>query len=60
VNNLLLEDILIANQIVEPAKIAQAAYLAGCCYLTVCVDNSDNIHALENAASSQGTTIQTE
>lgn len=52
-----IEDILIANQIVEPTKIARAAYLAGCCYLTVCVDNRDNIHALENAASSQGTTI---
>jgi 3-hydroxy-D-aspartate aldolase len=33
------------------------AYLAGCCYLTVCVDNADNIYALEKAASEQGTTI---
>ena len=41
----------------EPFKIARVAYLAGCCYLTVCVDNADNIHVLENAASSQGTAI---
>jgi 3-hydroxy-D-aspartate aldolase len=52
-----IEDILIANQIVEPSKIARVANLAGCCYLTVCVDNADNIHAIEKAASSQGTII---
>lgn len=52
-----IENILIANQIVQPSKIARVAYLAGCCYLTVCVDNGDNIYALEKAASEQGTTI---
>lgn len=52
-----IEDILIANQIVQPSKIARVAYLAGCCRLTVCVDNTDNIHALERAASEQGATI---
>lgn len=52
-----IEDVLIANQIVQPSKIARVAYLAGCCYLTVCVDNADNIHALEAAASEHGTTI---
>lgn len=52
-----IDDILIANQIIQPSKLARVAYLAGCCYLTVCVDNADNIRALERAASEQGTTI---
>jgi 3-hydroxy-D-aspartate aldolase len=52
-----IEDILIANQIIQPSKIARVAYLAGCCHLTICVDNEDNIFALERAASEQGTTI---
>ena len=52
-----IEDVLIANQITSPSKIAKAAYLAGCCRLTVCVDNAENIAQLEAAASFQGTTI---
>ena len=52
-----IEDVLIANQITQPSKIAQAAYLAGCCRLTVCVDCAVNIKALEAAASIQGTII---
>ncbi len=52
-----IEDILIANQVVQPSKIARVAYLAGCCHLTVCVDNADNVYALEKAASIQGSTI---
>jgi len=52
-----IEDVLIANQIVEPSKLARVAYLAGCCRLTVCVDQIQNIHALEAAAATQGTTI---
>ena len=52
-----IEDVLIANQIVEPVKVARAAYLAGCCKLTVCVDKADNIDALQRAAAEQNTTI---
>ena len=50
-----IEDVLIANQIVDPSKLDRAAHLAGCCYLTVCVDNAENIKALENAAAHQNT-----
>jgi len=52
-----INDVLIANQIVEPVKIARAAYLATCCKLTLCVDNIDNIRALERAAAAQDAII---
>ena len=52
-----IDDILIANQIVEPSKIARVAYLAGCCRLTVCVDREENIMQLQTAAQTQNTTI---
>ncbi len=50
-------DILIANQIVDPAKIARLATLAGQCRLTVCVDDLDNVRALSRAAEAAGTTL---
>ena len=52
-----IEDILIANQIVDPAKIRKLADLAKHCRLTVCVDNIENIDALSQAAKNCGTTI---
>jgi len=52
-----VEDILIANQIVDPAKLRRLADLAGNCRLTVCVDHPDNIAALSAAAKSCGTTV---
>ena len=52
-----VEDVLIANQIVEPSKIARLAYLAGCCRLTVCVDRAENILQLQAAATVQDTKI---
>jgi len=52
-----IEDILIANQIVEPKKITRLAQLAGDCHLTVCVDNLENIKALSAAAKLAGTVI---
>jgi len=52
-----IEDILIANQVVQPSKIARVAYLARCCRLTVCVDAAENIRELEKAAAVQGATI---
>ena len=45
-----INDILIANQIVEPAKIRQLATLAGMSRMTVCVDDADNAKALSRAA----------
>lgn len=42
-----VEDILIANQIVQPEKLTKLAALARRCRLTVCVDCEENILALE-------------
>lgn len=52
-----ITNILIANQIVQPSKLKRAAKLAGSCYLTVCVDNLENINALSEAAKAEGTYI---
>ena len=52
-----VEDILIANQICDPAKIRRLADLAANCRLTVCVDSAENIRALSAAAKSCGSTI---
>ena len=52
-----IEDILIANQIVEPQKISKAAFLAKACRLTVCVDNEENVDALNNAAKNADSII---
>lgn len=50
-------DVLIANQVVEPAKIDRLAWLAGLCRLTVCVDDAENARALSRAAAHAGTTV---
>ena len=52
-----VENILIANQVTDLQKISRAAALAGCCNLTVCVDDAKNIENLSAAASLHGTTI---
>jgi D-serine deaminase-like pyridoxal phosphate-dependent protein len=50
-------DILVANQIVGPAKLERLAKLAGRARVTVCVDDADNVHALGAAAHAAGTTL---
>lgn len=52
-----IENILIANQIVDPAKIRRLAELAGKCRLTVCADDAENLRALSRAAENAGTLI---
>ena len=52
-----IDDVLIANQIVEKGKLQRLAYLAGLCRLTVCVDDIGNAEALSQAACAAGTTI---
>jgi D-serine deaminase-like pyridoxal phosphate-dependent protein len=51
------EDVLIANQIAGPAKLAQAASLANCCKLTVAADSVLNVKQLEEAAAAQNAKI---
>ncbi|MEA5038451.1 MAG: DSD1 family PLP-dependent enzyme [Clostridiaceae bacterium] len=52
-----IEDVLIANQLTEPSILSRAAYLAGCCRLSVCVDRMENIEQLEKAAACAGSVI---
>lgn len=52
-----VEDILIANQIVDTAKIARLAVLAKCSHMTVCVDALKNIEDLQQAAQLQNSMI---
>lgn len=51
------EDILIANQVTAPEKIARLSYLANCCRLSVCVDSDENIDDLQKACALSGATL---
>lgn len=52
-----IEDILIANQVVEKSRIARLAWLAKGCRMTVCADQAQNIRDLEQAAALEGSRI---
>lgn len=52
-----IEDILIANQITDKAKISRLAHLANACRLTVCVDDKNNTAEIEKAAALAGSTV---
>ena len=52
-----VEDILIANQIVDKKKISRLASLALDCRLTVCVDNEENVRNIDAAAALAGSTV---
>jgi D-serine deaminase-like pyridoxal phosphate-dependent protein len=51
-------DILIANQIVGPIKIARLVALRPKCDVIVAVDNRDNVTAIAQAAQAAGVTIR--
>lgn len=52
-----IPDVLIANQVTVPSKISRLAYLASCCRMTVCVDDPENIRALEAACALEGSLL---
>ncbi len=52
-----IDDVLLANQVTEPEKIARLAWLARLCRLTVCVDDEENAKALSRAAVYAGSTV---
>ena len=52
-----VENILIANQVVDPKKVRRLGDLAANCRLTVCVDNKENIDAISLAAVHSESTI---
>jgi len=51
-----IPDILIANQVTAPGKLARLARLAGRCTLTVAIDDLENAKAIAAAAREAGTT----
>jgi D-serine deaminase-like pyridoxal phosphate-dependent protein len=52
-----IQDVLIANQVVDPVKVSRLAGLARIAKLSVAVDNLDNVRALSKAAKEHGSTI---
>lgn len=52
-----IENILIANQVVQPSKVKRVAELAKDHYIIICVDDKDNIKALSDAAMEAGSQI---
>ncbi|MFL5340105.1 MAG: DSD1 family PLP-dependent enzyme [Gemmataceae bacterium] len=50
-------DILIANQVVDPAKLRRVAALARRVRLAVCVDDAENVTVLSEAARAAGSTV---
>ena len=52
-----VNDVLIANQIVQNSKVSRLAYLANKCKLTVCVDNKRNVDDISNAAVAANSTV---
>jgi len=53
-----IRDVLIANQIVSPHKIARLINLAKHSEIMVAVDNVHNVQAISDAASAKGVTIR--
>jgi D-serine deaminase-like pyridoxal phosphate-dependent protein len=53
-----VKDILVANQIVGPIKIARLVALRSICDVMVAVDNADNVAAIAAAAEAAGMTIR--
>ena len=52
-----VEDILIANEVVQPEKLGRLAVLAKKCRLSICVDMAENVLALERAMAAQDATL---
>ena len=52
-----IRDILIANEIVGPLKIARLVELARRCKVTVAVDDAENVRQLSEAAAGAGVTL---
>lgn len=52
-----IENILIANQIVDEDKLVRVALLAKKCHLTICVDDMDNAGKLNAACEANGSSL---
>ncbi len=49
-----IDDVLVTNVVVDPAKILRLAALARLCRVGVCVDDESNVNALDDAAERMG------
>ncbi|MFN7001373.1 MAG: alanine racemase, partial [Elioraea tepidiphila] len=52
-------DILVSNEVVGPAKLRRLAGLTKLAHVAVCVDDAEQVWALEQAAEALGTRIET-
>ena len=52
-----IKDVLLANEVTQPAKMEKLALLAKECHMTVCVDQMENLLALNEAAKKAGSTL---
>jgi 3-hydroxy-D-aspartate aldolase len=53
-----IDDVLISNQVVDPARIERLAMLALRARMLICVDDSDNVTNLSAAAARHGSRIE--
>ena len=54
-----IKDVMVSNQVTEPAKIKRLANIPKLgCRVLVCVDDPENVKALSNAAMTAGTEIE--
>lgn len=53
-----IDDVLISNQVVDPAKIQRLVALASRARVRVCVDNASNVGQLSTAAGQQGVLLE--
>jgi len=53
-----IEDVLIANQLVQRDKVAEVAALAADHRITIAVDNADNVRQLSQAAGEAGSQLE--
>jgi 3-hydroxy-D-aspartate aldolase len=53
-----IDDVLISNQVVDPAKVERLAVLARRARLLVCVDDANNVDSLSAAVVRHGSTIE--
>jgi 3-hydroxy-D-aspartate aldolase len=51
-------DVLVSNQVIDPAKIDRLARLAGTARVIVCVDDAGNVDELSAAARRHGVTLE--
>ncbi|MFL5799660.1 MAG: alanine racemase [Actinomycetota bacterium] len=52
-----VDDVLVANEVVSPAKLERLAALGGAALVSLAVDSADGVRRLSDAAAAAGTTV---